>query len=115
MRCSALGGQPHQRAWAPVSSRIKVSNPHLVNFASMLPMIRGGCRGSGQFCGWHARRDRARSAREIGRALPALEEFRAWEHHRETRRLLRAEPRSRLPEVVLSGGLGTEDAFAPFD
>src|SRR2546423_4328675 len=71
--------------------------------------------GSGQFGRLHARSDRGRAACEVGRLGPPLKELRAGQHHRETRRFLCAETRGRLPEVVLRGRLGTEDAFTPFD
>src|SRR5437016_6306062 len=39
MRCSALGGQPYQRACAPVSARTRPRRNTLISFASMGAMI----------------------------------------------------------------------------
>src|SRR3989338_5361337 len=51
MRCSALGGQPYQRAWEPVRNRTIPSRRKLINLASIAGMIRGGCALSGVYCG----------------------------------------------------------------
>ncbi|RZJ02459.1 MAG: DUF4124 domain-containing protein, partial [Haliea sp.] len=50
MRCSALGGQPYQRACAPVSRRTKPRRNRPIALASMAPMISGGRAAAGAQC-----------------------------------------------------------------